>query len=210
MARRKKEPRSAHRAHIAEAARKLFTKKGIERVSMDDIAKEAGYSKATLYVYFKNREEILGVLVLNSMKQLYESLSTALDQNKNTYDRYLAICLSLFDYEQEYPLYFQLALSRINIDFTSPDYLPEEKETFDVGEAINQKLRQFLEDGIAANELRPDLSIGPTIFSFWGMLSGLLHTASQKEAYISQELSMNRQEFFDYGVKLLYRSILTL
>ena len=58
MARRKKEPKSVHRSNIASAASMLFMKKGITVTSMDDIAKAAGYSKATLYVYFKNKEEI--------------------------------------------------------------------------------------------------------------------------------------------------------
>ena len=54
MGRRKKEPRSVHRENIASAASSLFMEKGIRLVSMDDIAKAAGYSKATLYVYFEN------------------------------------------------------------------------------------------------------------------------------------------------------------
>ena len=61
MARRKKEPRAVHRQNIATAAEELFTKKGIEATSMDEIAQKAGYSKATLYVYFQNKEEIVGL-----------------------------------------------------------------------------------------------------------------------------------------------------
>lgn len=67
MGRRKKEPKSVHREKIATAASTLFMEKGIAATSMDDIAKAAGYSKATLYVYFENKEEIVGILVLNSM-----------------------------------------------------------------------------------------------------------------------------------------------
>lgn len=48
------------------AASALFSEKGITATSMDDIAKAAGYSKATLYVYFENKEEIVGILVLNT------------------------------------------------------------------------------------------------------------------------------------------------
>ena len=58
MGRRKKEPRSVHRENIVSAASALFLEKGIAAASMDDIAKAAGYSKATLYVYFENKEEI--------------------------------------------------------------------------------------------------------------------------------------------------------
>ena len=55
MGRRKKEPKSVHRENIASAASGLFMEKGIVATSMDDIAKAAGYSKATLYVYFKKK-----------------------------------------------------------------------------------------------------------------------------------------------------------
>ena len=54
MARRKKEPRSVHREKIASAASVLFMDKGIVATSMDDIAKAAGYSKATLYPNLPN------------------------------------------------------------------------------------------------------------------------------------------------------------
>lgn len=57
MGRRKKEPKSVHREHITAAASALFTQKGITATSMDDIAKAAGYSKSTLYVYFENKAE---------------------------------------------------------------------------------------------------------------------------------------------------------
>ena len=56
MGRRKKEPRSVHRAKIAAAASELFLKRGTAAVTMDEIARAAGYSKATLYVYFENKE----------------------------------------------------------------------------------------------------------------------------------------------------------
>lgn len=56
--------------------------KGIIATSMDDIAKEAGYSKTTLYVYFKNKEEIVSVLVLESMQKLYDYITSTLEQQK--------------------------------------------------------------------------------------------------------------------------------
>ena len=79
MGRRKKEPKCIHREKIASAASVLFMDKGIAATSMDDIARAAGYSKATLYVYFKNKEELVGILVLDSMKKLYHYIVSALE-----------------------------------------------------------------------------------------------------------------------------------
>ena len=46
-----------HRGSILAAAERLFAEKGTEKTTMDDIAREAEYSKATLYVYFQSRSE---------------------------------------------------------------------------------------------------------------------------------------------------------
>ncbi|MCC0632540.1 TetR/AcrR family transcriptional regulator [Clostridioides sp. ZZV15-6388] len=207
MGRRKKEPKSVHRENIASAAQILFMQKGIEATSMDDIAKKAGYSKATLYVYFKNKEEIVGVLVLESMKKLHTYITSALEKQTSTKTRYDFICNALLKYQEEFPFYFKIALDEINIDFENTDYLPEEKETFRVGEEINEKIKQLLKAGILSGELREDIEIMPTIFSLWGMLSGIIQTAANKEAYIKQEVKLSKQEFLKYGFDMLYSSI---
>lgn len=210
MGRRKKEPKSVHRNNITFAAQMLFMEKGIEASSMDDIAKAAGYSKATLYVYFKNKEEIIGVLVLESMKKLYAYLSAALEQKETTKDRYDLICNGLVQYQEEFPFYFKMALDKINIDFENGAYLQEEKETYHIGEEINEKIKQFLSTGINRGEIRKDIEIMPAIFTFWGMLSGFIQTAANKEAYIEKELKLSKQQFLKYGFDTLYRSIVSM
>ncbi len=207
MGRRKKEPRNVHRENIASAASDLFMKKGIAATSMDDIAKAAGYSKATLYVYFENKEEIVGILVLGSMKKLYDYIDSALAQQESTKSRYELICRGLVQYQEEFPFYFDMVLSKINIDFENRDYLPEEKETYLVGEEINEKLRDFLTAGMENGELRDDLEIMPAIFNFWGMLSGMIQLAANKEAYIEKAMGLSKGQFLDYGFSMLYRSI---
>ena len=207
MARRKKEPRAVHRQKIASAAQELFMEKGTQAASMDDIAKKAGYSKATLYVYFQNKEEIIGVLVLESMKRLYDYIAMAVEEKKSFKERYHLICQSLVRYQEEYPFYFKIVLEGINIDFEHSGCLPEEKETFRIGEEINQVLKQFLEEGIAAGELRKTADTPSTIFSCWGMLSGLIQLAANKEEYIAQEMKLSKQEFLKNGFDTLYHAI---
>ena len=207
MGRRKKEPRSVHRENIVSAASALFMERGIAATSMDDIAKAAGYSKATLYVYFENKEEIVGILVLNSMKKLYDYISSALIQHETTKARYDFICRGLVQYQEEFPFYFKMVLDKINIDFESKDYLPEEKETYQIGEEINEKIKNFLLSGMEKGDLRNDLDIMPAIFNFWGMLSGIIQLASNKEEYIKKSMGLSKIKFLEYGFSLVYHSI---
>ncbi len=207
MGRRKKEPRSVHRENIASAASALFMEKGIAATSMDEIAKAAGYSKATLYVYFKNKDEIVGIIVLNSMKKLYDCISSALARRETTRERYDLICRGLAQYQEEFPFYFRMALDRIDIDFEGRDYLPEEKETYQIGERINEKIKSFLITGMEKGDLRGDLEIMPVIFNFWGMLSGIIQLAANKEEYIQKSMGLSKKQFMEYGFSIVYDSI---
>ncbi len=207
MGRRKKEPRSVHRENIVSAASTLFMERGIAATSMDDIAKAAGYSKATLYVYFENKEEIVGILVLNSMKKLYDYISSALIQHKTTKARYDFICRGLVQYQEEFPFYFKMVLDKINIDFEGKDYLPEERETYQIGEEINEKIKTFLLSGMEKGDLRNDLDIMPAIFNFWGMLSGIIQLAANKEEYIKKSMGLSKIKFLEYCFSLVYHSI---
>ena len=209
MGRRKKEPRSVHRENIVSAASALFMKRGIAATSMDDIAKAAGYSKTTLYVYFENKEEIVGILVLNSMKKLDDYISSALIQHETTKARYDFICRGLVQYQEEFPFYFKMVLDKINIDFESKNYLPEEKETYQIGEEINEKIKNFLLSGMEKGDLRSDLEIMPAILNFWGMLSGIIQLAANKEEYIKKSMGLSKIKFLGYGFSLVYHSIAT-
>src|SRR5262245_63510615 len=54
---------SAKRRQIMEGARKLFLAQGFDAASMGEIARAAGVSKGTLYVYFENKEELFEATV---------------------------------------------------------------------------------------------------------------------------------------------------
>jgi AcrR family transcriptional regulator len=54
---------NAKRRQIIDGARAVFLARGFDAASMGDIAKAAGVSKGTLYVYFKDKDELFGAIV---------------------------------------------------------------------------------------------------------------------------------------------------
>lgn len=55
--------KQARPAEILEAALKVFAHKGFAAARMDDIAREAGVTKGTIYLYFENKEAVFKSLV---------------------------------------------------------------------------------------------------------------------------------------------------
>ncbi len=54
---------NAKRRQIVEGARSIFLQHGFDAASMNDIARAAGVSKGTLYVYFENKEQLFEAIV---------------------------------------------------------------------------------------------------------------------------------------------------
>lgn len=210
MGRRKKEPESVHREAIASAAERLFSRLGIEAATMDSIAKEAGYSKATLYVYFVNKEEIVDYLVLKSMNLLGHCISEAISSGESSWEKYHNICIALTQYQEQYPLYFNFILGKINVDIpalSNTSGLSVETEIYNAGEWINQMIAGFIKEGIERREFQADIHVLPTVFLFWSSLSGLIQMAANKRAYIEKSMNLTREQFLEFGFNKLFRMI---
>lgn len=67
-------PESAKRRQILEGARRVFLASGFDGASMGEIAKAAGVSKGTLYVYFDSKESLFAALTTEEKQGLAEVL----------------------------------------------------------------------------------------------------------------------------------------
>lgn len=68
------EQESSKRREIIDGARRVFFEKGYDGASMDEVAKAAGVSKATIYVYFGGKEDLFEALVVNDRARSAEHL----------------------------------------------------------------------------------------------------------------------------------------
>lgn len=73
LAERRQREKDRRRDDIISAASRLFSKKGYERVSMEEIANEVELSKSTLYFYFKDKESLF-FAVVNHGTRIFRSI----------------------------------------------------------------------------------------------------------------------------------------
>ena len=69
--------------HIATVATNLFSRNGIKRVSMDDVARKANVSKRTLYEFYNDKESLL-IGVLDNLREPFTDYFDLLGKNENT------------------------------------------------------------------------------------------------------------------------------
>ena len=113
----------------------------------------------------------------------------------------------MVSYQEKYPYYFSIVLDYINIDFDNSGCEESERETFMIGEEINSMLFSFINDGIKNGAFRKQSDVKSVIMTIWGMLSGFIQLASNKEQYILQEMNLSKKDFLEKGFHFLYGAI---
>jgi len=82
---RKERERLLHQEEIFQAAEKLFSEKGFEATTMDDIAAAAEFAKGTLYKHFESKDELFTELVgtkIEAVHAIFRNIIAAGDRTK--------------------------------------------------------------------------------------------------------------------------------
>ncbi len=82
------------RTEIVDAARTIFARRGFAHGIMDEIAREAGVAKGTLYLYFRSKTEIYRAVLDHDMRSLKESTLERLDAAKGLREKIRAFALA--------------------------------------------------------------------------------------------------------------------
>jgi AcrR family transcriptional regulator len=95
---RKHREKELRRQQIMVAAKKLFASKGFSRATIEEIAKEAELSPGTLYLYFKNKDELFAGLSVKILRYLIARLEKlCLEKGLTSYQRLSALKDILYD-----------------------------------------------------------------------------------------------------------------
>ncbi len=73
-------------SQILDKAEKLFMQKGIRNITMDDISRELGMSKKTLYLYIEDKSDLLMKIMENIIKQDTDYFNRIDRENENPID----------------------------------------------------------------------------------------------------------------------------
>ena len=133
---------------IMESASRLFFESGYQESSMDDIAREIGVTKGTLYLYFKNKEELLYEVCRRNTNLLEDNL------DKMVTEDILESAKSFFKAELELPEHLRFhwifALGEINKNQRVRKILLESYENY--VKIISSRLEVLKERGLISGD----------------------------------------------------------
>jgi len=165
---RKAKEKEELKALILQAAKKLFLEKGIEKTTMRNIANEIEYSVGTVYVYYKDKNDILHDLHTQGFKQLGGEMKVLFNV-ENPMERIKALGRVYLQFAMENPDMYDLMFNmKAPMDFLESEYKAdwnEGKGTFDV---LRSTINQCMEKGHFRGH-----QLDPLSFAIWSTVHGM-------------------------------------
>ena len=197
-----------HRARIMTAAEKLFSEKGYEQTTIEDISKESEYSRRTIYAYYESKDDILHCIIEKGLQALKTDIENAANDNAGLTDAYRAVCRAMRKYRREYPY----SLERLNRSGDEEIWRTVKsdavKNILRLGTEINETLEALIIRGQESGKVRKDIVPTLTVYVLWSSIDSLLALAGTKGKFICAQNGMTEEKFLDYGFRQIVNSIL--
>ncbi len=172
---RKEREKEQRRADILVSARQAFVKHGLEQTSMDRIAAEAELAKGTLYLYFRNRNELLMALMTEDFEQLIRMISAVVESDRSPERKLLGAFGTFYDFSQENEFFYR-ALTQLDIRSLF-EIEPDAEPVCHFSKANDNLMAlvvQIVEEGIASKTFHVTMPVQDVVVQMMMALKGAM------------------------------------
>lgn len=139
---------------ILNTTRQFLSETGYESITTAEIAARCGVSEATLFKYFASKRDLLQAVAEQWFSEIIESIQTTENSSLSTYER-----LRRLIFESLSILRNEKALTRFILMELRADPAYRSMHVYMLNRKFTGRIFVILEDGIARNELRSDISL---------------------------------------------------
>lgn len=161
---------------ILDGALQSFSKNGIEGMTMDNIASESDFGKATIYYYFPSKEDIVCSLMEMGWQDLWESVEEMVIEDISARKKFVKILNQMADIVFQDKILYEFL-------FTAPRHIniPNNKESWKVFQnRTYATLQSIVGEGISQGDFA---DIKPELFmkAVGGIFHGIVFMGEQKK-----------------------------
>ena len=185
------------REAILKAASELFLEQGYDRFSLRQVAERIGYSATTIYLYFKDKDDLLFTIVDQGFVQFGQRLEQAAASTTDPMKRIAAIGRAYIAFGLQNPGHYQLMFMQ-RFDFLSGCRPGEETPRIDSFNILQQTVQQALDAGV----LRPG-DVQSYSDTLWATVHGLVALAIATPMLDPERL----QQAMDVAFTMIYEGL---
>lgn len=189
---RKERDKVEMRDKILQSAHKLFLDRGFEEVSIRNIAEAIEYSPATIYLYFKDKDEIFYALHGEAFK-IFNQHMLGLVAITDPFERLIAMGEEYLHFFHEHPKYYEIMFLT-----ESPMDCEENQDKWQEGQRALQFLEGILQDCQSKGRFA-GMDCQVLAFSIWSYMHGMcaLTLRQRIRCYPEADRDRIRQQSFE-------------
>lgn len=204
---RRLEEKERRRAEIVDAAEKTFGEIGFAGATMDEVARCARLSRALVYVYFRDKDELRFAICERAMLKLAERFREAVAGHRLGLEQIAAVGGAYLDFSKEFPVYFDACS---HFEAHSPQLAAlgtNESACLEAAAKVHAIATQTVENGVRDGSIRSDIG-DPSLVShtLWGFLHGVIQVSTAKANVLAYQ-GISGQDLLDQAMLLARRSL---
>ena len=174
VSKRQLEEREMRKQRILEGALEVFKASGLDGATMDQIAQHSGFGKATLYYYFKSKEDVFSAILEDGWIKIWESLEPVIASQGSPRNTFISLMIKIAEIAQDRPGLFEFL-------FNAPKTIKLEKQPWkEYQHRLYGVIQGLLEDGVKAGEF-PKINPELMFKALGGLFMGLVFMGAKKE-----------------------------
>jgi len=199
---------------ILSAAEKVFFNRGLEKTTMDHIAKAAGLSRSLLYVYFDDKDDIHTALCSRALDSLYQRKLAAYAECRTGAEKVRAGGLAYYRFYLEEPDSFKTLCLRMSLAgetrSTHQQIKPAQQKTQQQEEKIMSLMESAIMQGIEDGSIIKSKVSDPlqTALYLRGALHGIIMLQDASGSQIFDTAGLERDALIRYGIDTLASTLL--
>ena len=201
----KKEKR---RNAIIRASLRVFSRKGYEATALDEVAREARLAKGTLYLYFKDKEDLYFHVMLSVLERMGTFVEKQIPESQNPLEKLAAVAKAQIGFFADNPNYFRLFMVAFN-----PEMATIHKKLlgpiFEKRRQLGEYLHGLVEEGKKKHLIRGDIDTLEVVLSYMGMVHQAMQSACMPrfELQSSEDFPASPAQKADSIMKILVQGI---
>lgn len=174
ISQRQLEERKMRQDRILEGALSVFKEKGLDGATMDQIATAAGFGKATLYYYFRSKEEVFSAILVDGWQNIWESLEPVIAEEGSPRKTFVNVLIKIAENAQNRPGLFEFL-------FNVPKAIKLDDQPWkDYQHKLYAIIQGLLEDGVKKGEF-PKVDPQLMFKALGGLFMGLVFMGDRNE-----------------------------
>jgi AcrR family transcriptional regulator len=191
IAERRSREKKQRRTAILDSAKSLILEYGVEGMSMNQLAEATELNKATLYLYFSDKDDLIDAIVYEGLALLESKYEAKARKTRSGLENIVNLAGITFAFYKKHPVFFYTLNHQERRRVNERQHTPFAAKGNEVASRVFERIAKAVRHGIEDGSIRNEIDINVFLVLFYAHVYGVMHTLYSKEDIYQDVLGLD-------------------